>query len=103
HALLGRAPAHVTARHVDDSGSVTEGFHLEQEAAGSDLGVVGMRSEREDVDGHGRQSIRGLGTRASAGASGAAWIPRSVGEQSLWSPVFSTPRMTICPRPRRIA
>src|SRR5207244_2476264 len=37
----------------DDAGAVAERLHLAERATGSDLGIVGMRSEHEQVQSHG--------------------------------------------------
>ena len=50
--LLRGAPSHVSAGHVHDPGRVAQVLHLEQEAPGADLGVVGVGSENEHVEFH---------------------------------------------------
>jgi hypothetical protein len=58
-AQLGRAPAHVAGRHVDDAGGPAQILELAQQSAAGDLGIVGMRAEREDVDRHEDSGTRG--------------------------------------------
>ena len=66
--LLGRAPAHVAGRHVDDAGGAATILELSQHAAGTDLGIVGVRTERQDIDGH--RSLWGRGEEAGGTVDG---------------------------------
>jgi hypothetical protein len=59
---LGRAPTHVTGRHVDDAGAVPEVVHLSQHRTGADLSVVGVGPEGEKI--HRHVVVSWVGTRA---------------------------------------
>ena len=52
--LGGTARAHLAARQVDDAEAVARGLQARERAAAGQLDVVGMRGDREDVNGHGR-------------------------------------------------
>src|SRR5262245_64320840 len=79
-ADLGRAPAHVAGRHVDDPGRAAAVFQLAQHATGADLGVIGMWPEGEDVDRHGGPGM-GAG-RSREGDTGEAGTIATAGSRA---------------------